>query len=39
MLKELIVKDEKLRWKRIGEQMGKSDVGCQNKAKAMGLVK
>jgi hypothetical protein len=35
-LKEAIANDEKSRWKRIGIEVGKSEKGCQNKAKALG---
>ena len=38
-LKEAIMKDEKTRWKRIGVEIGKSDVGCHSKAKELGLSK
>jgi hypothetical protein len=33
------MEDEKSRWKRIGLIVGKSDVGCRNTAKEMGLSK
>jgi hypothetical protein len=33
------MEDEKSRWKRIAEVVGKSDVGCKNMAKQLGLSK
>jgi hypothetical protein len=38
-LRELVVQDEKERWKRVGQALGKSDVGCYKMAKEMGLAK
>jgi hypothetical protein len=38
-LKEAIVKDEKTRWKRIGVEIGKSEIGSHSKAKELGLSK
>jgi len=35
----IIMEDDKARWKRIGKSMGKSDVGCRNRAKELGLSK
>jgi len=38
-LKAAILEDEKTRWKRISKSVGKSDVGCQRRAKQIGLSK
>ena len=38
-LRALILEDEKKRWKRIGDLMGKSDRGCQKRATQLGLAK
>lgn len=35
----IIAEDEKSRWKRIGKAMEKSDVGCRNRARQLGLSK
>jgi hypothetical protein len=35
----MILADEKKRWKRIGQAIGKTDVGCHKVAKEMGLSK
>jgi hypothetical protein len=36
-LKETVLNYEKARWKYIGKEMGKSDVGCRKLAKEMGI--
>lgn len=36
---EVVAQDDKERWKRIGQAVGKSDVGCHKVAKEMGLAK
>lgn len=38
-LKILIAEEEKNKWKRIAEAMDKSEVGCKNQAKQMGISK
>jgi len=35
----LVAEDDKLRWKRIGKMMGKSENTLRNKAKELGLAK
>ena len=38
-LKALMTEAEKNKWKRITEKMDKSEIGCKNQAKQMGLSK
>lgn len=38
-LKSLIAEEEKKKWKRISDALGKSEVGCKNQAKQMGVCK
>ena len=38
-LKNLIMEDEKKRWKRIGALLGKSDITCRKKAQEWGFTK
>ena len=38
-LKALMAEAEKNKWKRIAEKMDKSEIGCKNQAKQMGLSK
>jgi hypothetical protein len=35
-LKALIAEEEKKKWKRIADALGKSEVGCKTQAKQMG---
>jgi hypothetical protein len=38
-LKQLIIEDDKARWKRIAKAINKSDVGCEKRGKQLGLSK
>ena len=38
-LKALVMEEEKNKWRRIAEKMQRSEVGCKNQAKQMGITK
>jgi hypothetical protein len=38
-LKTLIAEEEKKKWKRISDTMGKSEIGCKTQARQMGVLK